>query len=101
MGLKTTTFCFGYTQVNAAGTAAAFSLVLPNPSPANKPMQPTYVIIQAEAFALRWIDDGRDPTLTAGMVIPAGGELRYDGDLTKIRIINGAAGAICNYSLFA
>lgn len=101
MGLKNTTFCYGYQQVNAAGTVAAFSLIIPNPLPANKPTPPTYAIIQAEAQALRWIDDGRDPSTSSGMVIPAGGELRYDGDLTKIRLINAAAGAICNYSLYS
>lgn len=100
MGLKNTTACYGYTQVNAAGTVAAFSLVVPAATPMS-PMPPTYAIIQAEAQALRWRDDGTDPTTAVGMVIPAGGELRYDGDLKKIRLINAAAGAICNISLYA
>lgn len=101
MGLKTTTFCFGYQQVAAASTTSAFSLKLPNPQPANKPMTPTYAIIQAEAFGLRWTDDGTKPTTTNGMIIPAGGELRYEGDLAAIQLINLAPGAICNYSLYA
>ena len=100
MGLKNTTTCYGYTQVNAAGTAVAFSIGRQGPT-ALSPTAPTYAIIQAEAQALRWRDDGTDPTTTVGMVIPAGGELRYDGDLGKIRLINAAAGAICNYSLYA
>ena len=101
MGLKTTTNCYGYQQVLAAGTVAAFNLTPPNPYPSNKLGPATYAIIQAEAQALRWRDDGIDPTTTSGMVIPAGGELRYDGDIRNIRLINGAAGAICNYSLYS
>ena len=100
MSLKNTTYCYGYTQVNAAGTAAAFGISMV-PTPAVGPTPPTYAIIQAEAQALRWRDDGVDPTTTVGMVIPAGGELRYDGDLNKIRLINATAGAICNYALYA
>jgi hypothetical protein len=101
MGLKTTTNCYGYQQVLAAATVTAFRLALPNPYPSNKNTPATYAIIQAEAFALRWRDDGIAPTTTSGMVIPAGGELRYDGDLTNLQLINGAAGAICNYSLYS
>lgn len=100
MSLKNTTYCYGYQQVNAAGTVAAFNLTLPA-APSLSPTQPTYAIIQAEAFALRWRDDGTDPSTSVGMIIPAGGELRYDGDLKKIRLINGAAGAIANISYYA
>lgn len=101
MSLKNTTNCYGYTQVNAAGTVAAFSLTIPSPLPSNKSTPVTYAVIQAEAQALRWRDDGTDPTTSVGMVIPAGGELRYDGDLKNLRLINAAAGAICNYALYS
>lgn len=100
MSLKQTTQCMGYQQVAAASTVAAFGLTLPVP----KPMQPspaTYVIIQAEAQALRWRDDGVAPTTTVGMTIPSVGELRYDGDLKAIQLINAAAGAIANISYYA
>lgn len=100
MGLKNTTACYGYQQVDASGTVAAFALTIPV-SPSNSPTAPTYVIIQAEAQALRWRDDGVAPTTTVGMTIPAGGELRYDGDLKKIRLINAVAGAIANISYYA
>lgn len=100
MGLKNTTYCYGYQQVAAGGTVAAFGLTIPS-APGNSPTAPTYAIIQAEAQALRWRDDGVDPTTTVGMTIPAGGELRYDGDLKKIRLINATAGAIANISYYA
>ena len=51
MGLKNTTTCYGYTQVNAAGTAVAFSIGRQGPT-ALSPTAPTYAIIQAEAQAL-------------------------------------------------
>lgn len=99
MSLKNTTYCYGYFQRNAAGTVAAFNLTIPvAPALAQTPV--TYAIIQAEAQGLRWRDDGVDPTTTVGMIIPGGGELRYDGDLTKIRLINLTAGAICNASFY-
>lgn len=100
MGLKNTTNCLGYQQVAAGGTVAAFNLTIPAAA-SNKGVAATYVILQAEAQALRWRDDGVDPTTTVGMTIPAGGELRYDGDLRAIRLINGAAGAIANISYYS
>jgi hypothetical protein len=99
MSLKNTTACLGYQQVGAAGTVAAFPLTIPDPA-SNEVSPATYVIIQAEAQALRWRDDGVLPTTAVGMTIPAGGELRYDGDLKSIRLINGAAGAIANISYY-
>lgn len=96
MSLKNITKCIGYTQVAAASTVAAFNLTIPTTS-----LRPTMARIQAEAQDLRYRDDGTDPTATVGMVIKAGTSLDYDGDLINIRLINGTAGAICNYSLYA
>lgn len=100
MGLKNTTACYGFQQVAAASTVTPFSLTVPL-APTTSPTPPTYAIIQAEAQALRWRDDGTDPTTTIGMTIPAGGELRYDGDLKKIRLVNAVAGSIANVSYYA
>jgi len=59
-----------------------------------------YAMLQAEGQAMRWRDDGQDPTPTVGMRLDATGELRYDGDLSKFRIIGEAAGAILNVSYY-
>lgn len=96
MSLKNTSACFGYQQITSL--AAATNLTVPS-----VPLDgvATYAIIQAEAQAVRWRDDGVDPTATVGMVIPAGGELRYDGDLKAIRFIESAASAKLNISYYS
>ena len=97
--MKPITTCFGYQQVAAANTVAAFSLTIPGMS-TNGP-KPTTALIQAETQGLRWRDDGTDPTTSVGMLIPAGQTLEYAGPLTKLRLINATAGAIANISYYA
>lgn len=96
MSLKNTSACLGYQQITSL--AAATSLTVPsNLLDGN----PTFAIIQAEAQAVRWRDDGTDPTASVGMVIPSGGELRYDGDLRAIRFIESSASAKLNVSFYS
>lgn len=65
------------------------------------PTRPIRALIQAEAQAIRWTDDEDvDPTTAIGMVIAVGGTLEYDGDLSKFRMIEDAAGAIANVSFY-
>lgn len=81
----------GYAQVTATGSA--FSL----PSiPANA----SYAMIQAEAQNLRWRDDGTAPNATVGMLLPAGAELEYNGNLAKLQLIAATAGAICDIAYY-
>lgn len=83
----------GYRQVTA--TVAAFALPTP-------PAGTRRTVIQAEAQGLRWRDDGTDPTAAIGMLIPSGGELRYDGaTIGALKLIAAAAGAIANISYYA
>lgn len=83
----------GYRQVTATGTV----FTLPTP-----PAGTRRAIIQAEAQALRWRDDGPDPTATVGMLIPAGGELRYDGaNMGALEMIAATAGAIANIAYYS
>lgn len=98
MSLKNTAQCLGYQQITAGGLAASTPLTIPANNANNG--DPTYAIIQAEAQAVRWRDDGTDPTAAIGMTIPAGGELRYDGNLAAIRFIQVTAGAILNVSYY-
>lgn len=89
MSLKNTAACLGYQQI------------LPSVSTAlTVPATATYAIIQAEAQAVRWRDDGVAPTAAIGMTIAAGGELRYDGNLTTIRFIEATASAKLNVSYY-
>lgn len=63
--------------------------------------KPIRAHIQAEAQAVRWTDDpDHDPTTALGMVIAVGATLIYEGDLSKIRLIEDAAGAIINVSFY-
>lgn len=83
----------GYRQVTATGSV----FTLPTP-----PAGTRRAIIQAEAQAIRWRDDGTAPTAAIGMTIGAGGELRYDGaNMTALQMIAGVAGAIANISYYS
>lgn len=83
----------GYRQVTA--TASAFTLPTP-------PAGTRRAIVQAEAQALRWRDDGTAPTAAIGMTISAGGELRYDGaNMGALQLIAAAAGAIANIAYYS
>lgn len=91
MGLKSTTSCLGYQQI----TNVSASVGLTVPAGAN------FAIIQAEAQAVRWRDDETAPTAAIGMRLAVGSELRYDGDLNKIRFIEEAASAKLNISYYS
>ena len=87
----------GYQQIAAGGLAAATKLTLPT---ALAGFVPTYIVIQAEAQAVRWRDDGIAPTAAVGMQIAAGGELDYTGDPSTIQFIQAVGGAILNVSFY-
>ena len=89
MSLKNTAACLGYQQILPS---ASTGLTVPATA--------TYAIIQAEAQAVRWRDDGVAPTASVGMVIASGGELRYDGNLSTIRFIEATATAKLNVSYY-
>lgn len=91
MSLKNTSACLGYQQIT--GMAASTGLTVP--SDQNRGI-PTLAVIQAEAQAVRWRDDGVAPTSTVGMVLAAGASMEYDGTLGGIRFIEATAGAILN-----
>lgn len=92
----------GYQQILAATLASATKLTLPTPI-ANAGLIPGYVIIQCEVTnaAVRWRDDGTNPTTTVGMTLSAGQELDYSGDLTTITFIASTGSPILNISYYA
>jgi len=91
MALKQTTSCLGYQQITDASTAVGLTV----PTGAN------FAMIICEAQAVRWRDDGVNPTTTVGMPLSTGVGFRYDGDLNRIRFIAAVAGAIINISYYA
>lgn len=85
----------GFQQITSLGSAA--SLTVPTGVDGLKPVR---AIIHCEGQAVRWRDDGMDPSATVGMRLQVGQELEYDADLTKIRFIEETATAKLNISYY-
>lgn len=87
----------GYQQITSLSGATALTL----PSSAGKPGGGAIMaIISAETQAVRWRDDGTNPTAAVGYPLAAGSELVYTGDLSTIKFIEQTASAkinICYY----
>lgn len=56
--------------------------------------------IVATAQAVRWRDDGTNPTASIGMPLAKDTELVYDGALGKIVFIEETASAVLNVSYY-
>ena len=80
----------GFQQIVGAATSTALTV----------PTGATFAIIQPVAQAIAWRDDGVAPTATVGMLVPADGELLYDGTLATFRLIQVAATATINVSYY-
>lgn len=80
----------GYQQIT--DVSAAVGLTVPDGA--------TLAVIQAEDQAVRYRDDGTDPTASVGMVIAEGQELVYNGDLSAITFIETTASAKLNVSYY-
>lgn len=57
-------------------------------------------LIQCLGQNVRWRDDGTDPTTTVGMRLHAGETMWFTGDLRSFRVIEEAAGAELNISVY-
>ena len=99
MNLKAVTICFGYQQITSL--SAATGLTVPTLTPAGNNNKPLFALIIAEGQAVRWRDDNTSPTASVGMPLAVGVPLQYDGDLSKIKFIEQAAGAKLNISYYA
>lgn len=91
MGLKSTTVCLGYQQITSLSAAASLTI----------PTGATMALIIPETQAVRWRDDGTNPTASVGMPVAVGESLNYDGDLSRIRFIEQTASAKLNISYYA
>lgn len=78
--------CLGYQQV--IGAAGATALTVPPGS--------QFCIITPEAQAIRWRDDGTNPTAAIGYPLAVGNELVYTGNLATFRMIEQVAGTTVN-----
>jgi hypothetical protein len=84
----------GYQQIATATLATSTSLTVPAGS--------LYARIENNGTsAVRWRDDGTDPTAIAGGRLLPGDALWYDGDLDEIELIREAAGAVLDIHYYA
>lgn len=79
----------GYQQV-AVDSATALTV------PAACKGSPVLVVITPEAQAVRYRDDGTNPTATVGMPMAVGQVLNYEGTISAITFISQTAGAKVN-----
>jgi hypothetical protein len=80
----------GYQQIT--DLSAAVGLTVPTGA--------LFAMIQAETAAVRYRDDGVDPTATVGQALNADDEILYSGDLSAIKFIQKSAGAVLNVSYY-
>jgi hypothetical protein len=99
MTLKAVTSCLGYQQITSL--SAATGLTVPAVDKNGLNQKPTFALIIAETQAVRWRDDGTNPTSSVGMPLAVGVPLQYDGDLSKIKFIEQTSGAVLNISYYA
>ena len=76
----------GYVQLTGIATATAFSAV---------PEGAVLALITPSVQAVRWRDDGVNPTSSLGYPLAVGVELQYSAQaFTRLRFIEQVAGAI-------
>lgn len=90
----------GFAQVTGINTAAKFADNTTNLS-GTIPAGTNWILIQAEGQAVRWRDDGTDPTATVGQLLAAGDSIGYQTAITKIKFIAAVAGGTVNVSFYA
>lgn len=99
MTLKAVTSCIGYQQITSLSAASGLTVPALDKNGLNQ--KPTFALIVAETQAVRWRDDGANPTTSVGMPLAVGVPLQYDGDLSRIKFIEQVAGAVLNISYYA
>lgn len=64
------------------------------------PRDARVALIQSVSQNIRWKDDGDNPDVNTGMILFAGRDMLYTGDLTAIRFIETAASAEINVAYY-
>lgn len=83
----------GYQQLTVDATTA---------QPLTVPAGTALVLISPETQAIRYRDDGTNPTAAVGYPVPVGAELRYSGSsVSAIKIIGQVASAVVNVMYYA
>lgn len=82
--------CLGYQQITDLSAAAALTV----------PTGARLAVLVCETQAVRWRDDGTDPTASVGMPLATGVVWTYPGDLSAIKFIETTASAKLNVSYY-
>lgn len=80
----------GYQQITSLAAA----------QPLTVPAGARWALIRAESQAVRWRDDGTNPTATVGVELLVGEGLAYTGNLATIKFIEEAASAKLDISYY-
>ena len=81
----------GYQQITSLSAAAALTV----------PAGARSAVIVAQTQAVRWRDDGTNPTATVGMPLAVNTALEYSGDLSAIKFFEQTASAALNVSYYS
>ncbi len=84
-------------------SSTAVGLTLPTEtavSGATKPVAANYAYITVETGAVRWRDDGTDPTASVGSPIASGSSFIYDGNLSAIKFIRQTVDATLTIAFY-
>lgn len=85
----------GFCPLSVSGTAVAISTCS-----GGVPPKTTWVAISVEAQAVRWRDDGTNPTATVGMPENAGNRLYYSGNVFNLSFIAQTGTAALDISFY-
>lgn len=80
----------GYQQITSLSSAAGLTV----------PQDARLAVIICETQAVRWRDDGTNPTASVGMPLATGIQWTYPGDLSAIKFIEQSASAKLNVAYY-
>ena len=80
----------GYQQVTSLSSAAGLTV----------PAGAVVAVLNAEGQAIRWRDDGTNPTASVGMMIQVDDYFIYTGSLSAVKFIEETASAKLNISYY-
>jgi len=86
----------GYQQIAAGGADTAVGLTVPT----SGQQLPSFCIITPITQAIRWRDDGTNPTTTVGMPQVVNVPFTYNGNLKSFKMISQTAGAEVDISYY-
>lgn len=81
----------GYCQIASIDASTALSACA-----GGVPTGANFAVIQPEAQAIRYRDDGTAPTTTVGYPVAVGASFTRSGNLSNVRVISATSGAKLN-----